>query len=123
YVETDIGQRRAGMFVPIFTGQNPIDPVGAAGRVAREFSAKKPELDSRCLGSFAAGDISVAVVQFANQFADEISEIVAMINKWNKRGVFISLGLPIDSVHRGSVEEVAHLPPCLEVDLGPLSMS
>src|SRR5438105_3541799 len=48
------------MFIPIFTGQNSIDPVGAAARVAREFSAKKPELDSRCLGSFAAGDIRVA---------------------------------------------------------------
>ena len=43
-----------------------------------------------------------------------------MIHEWQQRRVFVAHGLPIDAVHRRREEEVAHLPPALEVDLAPL---
>ena len=64
----------------------------------------------------------MTIVQFANQFANEIGEIVAMIYEWKQRRILVPLGLPIDAVHGGRVEEIAHLPPGLKIDLAPLGM-
>ena len=62
----------------------------------------------------------MAVVQFADELAYEIGEIVAMIHERHQRGILIMHRLPIDAVHVGRVKEVAHLPPGFVVDLGPL---
>src|SRR5882724_3144063 len=111
------------MLVPVFTWQNPLDAIGARGRVARKFGTEEAKLDSGCLWAFAAADIGVTVVQFTNQFADQIGEIVAVIHEWEERGVLVPLSLPIDAVHDGRIEEVAHLSPGLEVNLSPFGPS
>ena len=46
-----------------------------------------------------------------------------MIHEGQERSVFVARSLPIDAVHGGREEEVAHLPPALEIDLAPLGMS
>ena len=92
-------------------GQNAIDAIGFARRVARELGAEQAELDPRRLRPLAAADVGVAVVQLADQFAEQIGEIIAVIHKREERGVFVAHGLPIDAVHVRRVEEIAHLPP------------
>ena len=46
-----------------------------------------------------------------------------MIHEREQGSVFLSHRFPIDAVHRGRKEEVAHLPPAFEVDLVPFGMS
>ena len=46
-----------------------------------------------------------------------------MVYKGEQRGVFIAHGFPIDAIHCGRKEEIAHLPPAFEIDLAPLCMS
>ena len=65
----------------------------------------------------------MAVVQLTNHLADEIGEIVAVIHEWDQRGVLVTHGLPIDAVHVRRVEEIAHVPPGLVVDLVPLGVA
>ena len=62
----------------------------------------------------------MAVIQFRDQFAKQIGEIVAMIHERHERGVFVAHGLPIDAVHVRRVEEVTHLAPAFVVHLCPL---
>ncbi len=65
----------------------------------------------------------MAVVQFADELADEVGEIVAVIHERDERGVLVAHRFPIDAVHVRRVEEIAHLPPALEVDLVPLGVA
>ena len=65
----------------------------------------------------------MTVIQFTNQFADQIGQIVAVIHEWEEGGVLVPLSLPIDAVHDGRIKEVAHLAPGLEVDLVPFGPS
>ena len=106
--------------VPIFARQNPIDAIGAAGRIARKLGAEKAELDSRRFRSFSTANVSMAIVQFTDQLADEVGEIVAMIHEGKERGILVVHRFPIDAVHGRGIEEVTHLPPRFVVDLLPL---
>src|SRR5437763_1865406 len=45
-----------------------------------------------------------------------------MIHERQQSGVFVTQCFPIDAVHRGRKEKIAHLPPAFEVDLVPLGM-
>src|SRR5205807_6748951 len=47
------------MFVPIFAGQNAIDLVSLAGRIARKLRAEQTKFHARRVGPLAARDISV----------------------------------------------------------------
>ena len=69
HVHADICERRARVFVPIFARQNALDAIGARGRVAGKFRAEQPELDARRVRAFSPGDVSVTIVQFANELA------------------------------------------------------
>src|SRR5207248_6342683 len=77
----------------------------------------------RGIGTFATSDIGMTVVQFTDQFAEQIGEIIAMIYERNKGRVLIAHGFPIDPVHGWGKEKVPHLPPSLEVDLVPLGVA
>ena len=123
YVDTDLGQRRTRFLLPIFAGQDAIDAISFCRRIARKLRAEQAKLDARRLRSLAAADVGVTVVQLADQLADEISEIVAMIHERQQRGVLVAHRFPIDAVHVRRVEEVAHLPPGFEVDLLPLGVA
>src|SRR3954462_1634041 len=59
-------------------------------------------------------------VEFADQFAHQIGEIVAMVNKWHQLPILLTNRFPIEPVHVRRVEEVAHVAPGFVVDLGPL---
>ena len=61
-----------------------------------------------------------AAVEFADELADEVGEVVAGGDPGQQRGVFVMLRGPADVVHVGRVVEVAHLAPALVVDLLPL---
>ena len=57
------------MFVPVFARQNALDAIGARGRVAGKFRAEQPELDARRIRAFTAADVSMAIIQFANELS------------------------------------------------------
>ena len=65
----------------------------------------------------------MTVVQFTDQFAQQIGEIVTMIYERKKRRVLIAHGLPVDAIHCRRKEKVAHLSPGFEVDLVPLGVA
>ena len=50
-------------------GPETIDAVRTRGRVTREFRAKQPEFDARCIWALTAADVGVAVVQLTNELA------------------------------------------------------
>ena len=100
YIYADGGERRTRLLVPIFSRQNAVDAIRARGRVARDLGPEQAKLDSRRVRPFAAGYIGVAVVQFANHFAEQISEIVTVIHERKERGIFVAHRFPIDAVHR-----------------------
>ena len=115
-------ERRARVLVPVFARQNVVDPVSACGRVAGEFRAQQTELHPGSVGPLAAADVSVAAVQFTDQFAEQISEIVAVVHERHEHGVFIAHRFPVDAVHRRRIEEIPHVPPAFEIDLVPLGV-
>ena len=65
----------------------------------------------------------MAAVQFADEFTNQIGEIVSVIYERNERGVFVAHGFPINAVHVRRVKEIAHLPPALEVNLVPFGVA
>ena len=69
HIHADVGQWRAGFLVPIFAWQNPLDAIRARGRIAREFRAEQAKLYAWSVGALTAANISVAIVQLANELA------------------------------------------------------
>src|SRR5205814_10440243 len=65
----------------------------------------------------------MTVVQFTDQFPEQIGKIITMIYEREKGRVLITHGFPVDAIHRWRKEEVAHLPPGFEIDLVPLSVA
>ena len=69
HVHADIGERRAGFFIPVFAWQNTFDAISARGRVARKLRTKQAKFDTWSIGALTAGNVGVAVVQLANKLA------------------------------------------------------
>ena len=70
----------------------------------------------------AAADVGVADVQLGDHLADDVGQVGAVRSTVGdeRRRTGRLHRLPVDAVHLLVVEEVAHLPPALAVDLLPL---
>ena len=119
-VDAELGEWGTCFGLPVFTGENFVDAVGAAGGITGEFGAEEAGFDARGLDAVAAADVGVADVQLGDHLADEIRKVVARGDGGEERGVFGALGGPVDAVHVGRVKEVAHLAPALVENLRPL---
>src|SRR5260370_27415203 len=110
-------ERRTRVFIPIFAGQNVIDLVSRRRWIARKFGAEQTKFHTWRVRPLATGDISVTAVQFTDQLAEQVGEIVSMIHERDKRCVFVAHRFPIDAVHGWGEKEIAHVPPAFEIDL------
>src|SRR3984957_19926268 len=97
HFQTGIGQRRAGVIVPVFAGINFRDAIEAT--VGLQISSEHTDADVRFFRLIAAADIGVRGAEFGDKFADEIVEIAAMGYPGEKRFVTSADFAPVVAGH------------------------
>ena len=96
-----------------------VDAEGTGLAVFAESAAQHARGDTRNLRHFARGDVGVADVQFADHLADEVGQVVAVLDVGEHHRIFVVDGVPVYAVHVLHVEVVAGHAPAFVEDLFP----
>ena len=119
-VQARLGERRAGLRIPVFAGIDLLEAVATGRRVEFIVGAQQSLGHGMQAGILGPIDVSVRVGEFADHLAQDVSEIVAAGDIGKQNFVLLPHRFPIHAVHAGLEEVIALLPPDLVEDLPPL---